>query len=91
VVAEASRLMDEAEAAVAADAAIAQRVAVARLPVTYTQIMQAKAGDADALARLDAFEKTARAAGLTMVREHGGTGRLDAWLEAQRKRLGAGK
>lgn len=29
----------------------------------------------------------AAAAGLTTVREHGGTGRLDIWLAAQRKRL----
>ena len=62
-------------------------MAVARLPVRYTRIVQAKAGDARAAALLEAFEQVARKAGLTMVREHGGTGRLDVWLAAQRKRL----
>jgi len=36
---------------------------------------------------LEAFERVARSAGLTMVREHGGTGRLETWLAEQRKRL----
>ena len=87
------RYFDEAEAAVKDDPVLAQRVAVARLPVRYTRIMKAKPGDANASAWLRTFENVARKAGLTMVCEHGGTGRLDIWLAAQRKRLkiGAGK
>ncbi len=81
------RLFDEAEAAVAGDAVLANRVAVARLPVRYTQIMQAKPGDADAAGLLEAFERVARSAGVTTVCENAGTGRLDVWLAAQRRRL----
>jgi len=81
------RLFDEAEAAVRGDPVLAKRVAVARLPVRYTRIVKAKAGDAHAAEWLDAFERVAREAGLTMVREHGGSGRLDTWLAAQRKRF----
>ncbi|MFO8012143.1 MAG: DUF4838 domain-containing protein [Phycisphaerae bacterium] len=81
------RLFDEAEAAVRGDPVRAKRVAVARLPVRYTRIVKAKPGDPRAAEWLATFERVAREAGLTMVREHGGTGRLDTWLAAQRKRL----
>jgi len=87
VMARAVRLFDEAEKAVAGDAACAQRVAVARLPILYVQIAKARPGDARAAAWLDTFEAVARKVGLTMIREHGGTGRLDIWLAAERKRL----
>jgi len=92
VLAECVRYFDEAEAAVV-DPILAQRVAVARLPLRYTRIAKAQPGDADAAAWLETFETVARKAGLGMVREHGGTGRLDVWLDAQRKRLkiGAGQ
>jgi len=81
------RLFDAAEAAVRDDLVHAKRVAVARLPVRYTRIMQAKPGEARAAGWIEAFERVAREVGLTMVREHGGTGRLEVWLAAQRKRL----
>ena len=81
------RLFDEAEAAVRGNPVLAKRVAVARLPVRYTRIVKAKPGDPHAAEWLKAFERVAREAGLTMVREHGGSGRLDTWLAAQRKRL----
>ena len=87
------RYFDEAERSVKDDPVLAQRVAVARLPVRYTRIVKAKPGDTNAGTWLKSFENVARKAGLTMVREHGGTGRFDVWLTAQRKRLkiGAGK
>ena len=84
------RLFDEAEAAVRGDPACAKRVAVARLPVRYTRIVQAKAGNPKAADWLAAFERVARDAGLRTVREHYGAGKLDAWLDAQRKRLKLG-
>jgi len=84
------RYFDQAEAAVVDDPVLTQRVAIARLPVRYTRIVTAKPGDAKAAAWLRTFETIARKAGLTTVREHGGTGRLDIWLAAQRKRLKIG-
>ena len=90
VLAEAVRLFDEAGKAVAADAVLAQRVAVARLPVVYVQIMTAKPEAPDAAALVQAFEAVARKAGLTTVREDGRSGRLDTWLGEQRKRLKIG-
>ncbi|MBE3095891.1 MAG: DUF4838 domain-containing protein, partial [Planctomycetes bacterium] len=90
VLGRAVRLFDGAEQAVAADAVLAPRVAVARLPVLYVQIAQAQPGDARAAGWLDTFEAVARKAGLTTVREHGGTGRLDIWLAAERQRLKIG-
>ena len=90
VLAQCIRYFDEAEAAVKDEPVLAQRVAVARLPVRYTQNAKAKPGDPEAAAWLKTFETVARKAGLTMVREHGGTGRLDVWLAAQRKRLKIG-
>ena len=93
VLAECVRYFDEAERCVQDDPVLAQRVAVARLPLRYTRIAKAQPGDPDAAAWLETFETVARKAGLGMVREHGGTGRLDVWLDAQRKRLkiGAGQ
>jgi len=90
VLAEAVRLFDEAGKAVAADAVLAQRVAVARLPVVYVQIMTAKPEAPDAAALVQAFETVARKAGLTTVREDGRSGKLDTWLAEQRKRLKIG-
>jgi hypothetical protein len=85
--AEAVRCFDEAEARVAGDPVLAHRVALARLPIVYLQIVNAKPGDAQAAALLETFERVARKEGMTMVREHGGTGALDVWLAAQRERL----
>ncbi|MBM4017829.1 MAG: DUF4838 domain-containing protein [Planctomycetes bacterium] len=87
VIAEAARLFDQAEAAVAGDAVLAHRVAVARLPIIYVQIMQSKPGDAGTAALLDRFEQVARKEGVTMVREHAAAGMLDVWLKTQRERL----
>jgi len=81
------RLFDAAEAAVRGDPVLEKRVAVARLPLRYTRIMQAKPGDAKAGEWLAAFERVARDVGLRTVREHGGTGQLDTWVGQQRKRL----
>jgi len=86
-VAEAVRCFDQAEAQAAADPVLAQRVAVARLPILYLQIVRAKPGDAGAAALLGRFEAVARKEGVAMVREHAGTGGLDVWLKAQRERL----
>jgi hypothetical protein len=90
VVAEAVRLFDEAEKAAAADPVLAPRVAVARLPIRYTQIMQAGPETPDAAALVQAFEAVARKAGLTTIREDSRSGRLDTWLAEQRKRLKIG-
>ncbi len=89
VIAEAVKLFDEAGAKAAGDAVFAHRVEVARLPVLYVQIANSKPGDAaaDASALLDRFERIARKEGVTMVREHAGSGALDVWLKAQRERL----
>ena len=86
-VAEAVRLFDQAEGQVAGNPVQAHRVAVARLPILYLQIVRAKAGDADAAALVARFEAVARKEGVTMVREHAGSGLLDVWLKAQRDRL----
>ena len=89
VVAESVRLFDEAEAAVRESPVLLDRVRTARLPVLYVQIMQAKPGDAavDAAGLVAAFERIARKAGVTTVREDSRGGRLDVWLKAQRERL----
>jgi hypothetical protein len=87
VMAEASRLFDEAQALVSADPALLARVETARLPVLYVQIMQAKPGAADAAANLASFERIARQAGVTVVREDWNAGKLETWLKAQRDRL----
>jgi hypothetical protein len=69
------------------DPVFAHRVAVARLPILYLQIVRARPGDADAAALLARFEAVARQEGVAMVREHAGSGALDVWLKAQRERL----
>jgi hypothetical protein len=84
---EALRLFDQAEGQVAGSPVQAHRVAVARLPILYLQIVRAKAGDADAAALVARFEAVARKEGVTMVREWAGAGQLDVWLKAQRERL----
>jgi len=86
-IAEAVCLFDQAEAQAAGNPLQAHRVAVARLPVLYLQIVRAKAGDAEAAALLARFEAIARKEGVTMVREWAGQGVLDVWLKAQRDRL----
>ncbi len=91
--ASASSLFDEAERAVASDAATLHRVKVARLPVQYAQIAMAQSGlwvrEGDALVKrgatdvtalAEAFAATARAEGVTAVREGGGDAALEAWL-----------
>ncbi|HPD14148.1 MAG TPA: DUF4838 domain-containing protein [Planctomycetota bacterium] len=91
-IAEASRLFDEAEKAVAADPVLLHRVQVARLPVLYVQIVNSTQGfkeEGDTLVDtatndegelLKRFESIARKEGLTMIREHQQYGNLDKWL-----------
>jgi hypothetical protein len=86
-IAGAIRCFDQAEALAAGDPVFAHRVAVARLPILYLQIVRARPGDADAAALLARFEAVARKEGVTMVREDAGSGALDVWLKAQRERL----
>jgi len=86
---EASALFDRAEGAVGNDYVVLRRVRVARLPILYTRIMLAakprndadRLGRDEALALIDRFEKIARAAGVTRVREGGPLAPLDAWLK----------
>jgi hypothetical protein len=89
VIAEAEHLLFEAEWRVEDQPVFRHRVEVARLPILYVRIMQARPGDAgaDAAGMLATFERIARKEGMTMVREHGGAGALDPWLQAQRERL----
>ncbi|MBM4034003.1 MAG: DUF4838 domain-containing protein, partial [Planctomycetes bacterium] len=91
-IAEASRLFDEAEKAVAADPVLLHRVQVARLPVMYVQIVNSRQGfkeegnelvdtaTEDEGELLKRFETIARKEGLTMIREHHASGNLDKWL-----------
>jgi hypothetical protein len=88
VVAEAAGLFDAAEARVAGDAVLAARVRVARLPVTYLQIVNAKPGDGGSAERLRSFDSTAKQEGVSAAREGGD---LDEWIAAQRRRLGIGR
>ena len=86
-VAQSVKLFDQAETAVKADATLLQRVHIARMPVQYVRIVTAKPGQADAKtanALIDAFETSARKAGLTMVREHRAYGELNKWLSTIR-------
>ena len=93
VLSKSDALFDQAEAAVADDPVLLHRVEVARLPVLYTRIALATSGaytrDGDALvqsegtdvsALAEQFERIARAAGVTKVREGGPLASLDAWL-----------
>lgn len=77
VIAQSVKCFDQAEQAVKDDPALLHRVRVARMPIQYTQIMTA---GPDIGPMIDKFEATARKAGLTMVREHGGSGNLAKWL-----------
>jgi hypothetical protein len=89
MVAESVRLFDDAEAKAAADPKCLARVQVARLPLIYTQVMQAKPGEKtdDAAALLTKFETVARQVGLTTISEDGSRGKLETWLKAERDRL----
>ncbi|MCX6361254.1 MAG: DUF4838 domain-containing protein [Armatimonadetes bacterium] len=93
LLASASGLFDDAEAAVRGDPVALHRVKVARLPVIYAQIATAQSGlwvrEGDALVKQGAtdvtalaetFAATARAEGVTAVREGGGDAALEAWL-----------
>jgi hypothetical protein len=88
-------LFDRAERAVRDDPVLLHRVEVARLPLTYSQIVLGQGstyqeqGDrlvttsSAAIPRLARdFARIARAEGLTMVREGGPQAGLDAWLES---------
>jgi len=93
-IAEAARLFDEAEKAVASDPVLLHRVQVARLPIMYVQIVNSTQGfkeEGDALVDtatdgegelLKRFEAIARKEGLTMIREHHERGNLDGWLKS---------
>jgi len=86
-IAESVKLFDRAEAAVKTDPVRLKRVRIARMPVQYVRIVTAKPGQADAKTirgLIDAFEASARAAGLTMVREHRAYGNLSKWLATVR-------
>jgi hypothetical protein len=93
VVAQASGLFDQAEAAVAGDPVLLHRVQVARLPVQYAQIVLGTSGafiekdgalvqqeGQDVGAVAERFAKVARAEGVTHLRE--GPPNLDAWLDS---------
>jgi hypothetical protein len=81
VIAEASRLFDQAESAVADDRTRLHRVQVARLPIQYARLALGGAALPDRAALLDQFEQVARAEGVTMVSEWK---KLDAWLDEMR-------
>jgi len=93
VIEKASALFDEAEKAVADNPTLLHRVQVARLPVLYVQIVTSRQGfkeegdtlvdttNAGETGRVELFEKIARKEGLTMVREHAGSGALDVWVK----------
>jgi len=93
VISRANVLFDEAEAAVASDPVLLQRVQVARLPIMYAQIVLGTSGSfverdgklvqtegQDVSSLLDRFGQIAHAAGVTKVREGGGSSDLDGWL-----------
>ena len=97
MLASASALFDQAEAAVANEATRLHRVQVARLPLLYTQItlsrgawhyrdgnLVADAGGTTAGA-VSRFETIARKEGVSHIREGEGGG-LDEWLTAQQSR-----
>ena len=81
------KLFDQAEAAVKGSPTLLRRVRIARMPVQYVRIVTARPGQADAKiirALIDAFEASAKASGLTMVREHRTYGDLTKWLATVR-------
>ncbi len=94
--AQASALFDQAEEAVKGDPTLLQRVQVARLPVLYAEITLStggtvaergdrlvQQGGTDVSALAERFERTARAAGVTMVNE--GTA-FESWLQGVPRR-----
>ncbi len=93
-IAEAARIFDEAEKAVAGDPVLLHRVQVARLPIMYVQIVNSRQGfkeegnelvdtaTEDEGELLKRFEAIARKEGLTMIREHHQHGNLDGWLKS---------
>ncbi len=90
---KAEALFDKAEKAAAHNDVVLHRVEVARLPVIYTRIAQAlrPRSDAEKLSRdhllnlLDRFERIARRANITRVREGGPLAGMDAWLNSARE------
>ncbi len=93
VITKSNALFDQAEAAVANDPVVLQRVQVARLPIMYAQIVLGTSGSfvekdgklvqtegQDVGSLLDRFSKIGQAAGVTKVREGGGNSELDGWL-----------
>ena len=95
MLAKAAKLFDRAEAAVSGDPVLLHRVRVARLPIIYTRLAMGSSrfkrdGDALSTDTVDAqlverFEKTARAEGVTHVRE-GQRGYFDNWLQVTKQR-----
>ena len=93
--ARAERLFDRAEAAVAGDEILGHRVRVARLPIQYTRIALGgtryrRQGEALVTEGADAslaerFEKTARAEGVSHVRE-GKRGAFEDWIRQVKQR-----
>ena len=86
-IAQSVKLFDRAQAAVKDDLTLLKRVRIARMPIQYTRIVTADRAKADPKtinALIDAFEISARQAGLLMVREHSSYGALDKWLAATR-------
>lgn len=95
VLAQASELFDQAEAAVAGDEEVLHRVQVARLPVMYARITLATSaefqregdrliqrGDFSIAELAERFERIARKEGITRVAEGGPTPSLDEWLQS---------
>jgi hypothetical protein len=93
VISQSNALFDQAEAAVANDPVLLQRVQVARLPIMYAQIVLGTSGSfvekdgklvqtegQDVGSLLDRFAQIGHAAGVTKVREGGDQSGLDAWL-----------
>ena len=96
LLAEADRLFDAAENAVASSDVRLHRVRVARLPVLYAQIHRSKGGyrregnrlilsGEDPREKVERFAKTAQKEGLTRIRENRETGNLNTWLASQSK------
>lgn len=94
VIARADALFDQAEKSVRNDAALLKRVQTARLPVLYVHIARDKlkfreendalvASQTDKSAWIEQFERSARAAGVTHIRE--GASNLDEWLTSAKK------
>ena len=86
-IAQSVKLFDRAQAAVKDDLTLLKRVRIARMPIQYTRIVTADRAKADPKtinALIDAFDISARQAGLLMVREHRSHGDLNKWLTTVR-------